>query len=112
MMKASFVAALILVASCTATVGVRNASLPRDAAQTCAGHCQTIGMRLSAVAIMAENVGCVCQFPAQPGAGPNAAGEYGTPTAGMATIAVQQAAAAAALAQQQRQQQQQQQQRY
>jgi hypothetical protein len=113
MMKIGLVASLALAVlstlACQATVGVKNVSLPRDAAQQCATHCQTIGMRLSAVAIMAENVGCVCQFAAQPAAGPNAAGQLETPAAGMATIAVQEAAAAAALAQQQRQQQQQQQ---
>ena len=112
MMRSALIALLGLALSstvaCQATVGVKNASLPRDAAQQCATHCQTIGMRLTAVAIMAENVGCVCQFAAPPTAGPNPAGALETPTAGMATIAVQEAAAAAALAQQQRQQQQQQ----
>jgi hypothetical protein len=94
MLKASCVVALMtLLPSCLATVGVKDVELPQDAAQTCSKHCETIGMRLSAVAIMADNVGCVCQFATQPPAGPKTAGEFATPTAGMATIAVQQAAA-------------------
>jgi hypothetical protein len=50
-------------------------------------------MRLSAVAIMASNVGCVCQF--HPGApAPSAAiAQSSTATAGMAAILMQQAAA-------------------
>ena len=105
--------AVLSLTGCMATVGVDARSIPPDAAQTCARHCQTIGMRLSAVAIMAENVGCVCQPPAAPVASGEAAGEFGTPAGGMTTIAAQQAAAAsqsaaatAALQQQQRQQQQ------
>ena len=99
------VAALLPLASCMATVGVSNFGLPPDAAKTCAAHCKTIGMNLTAVAIMAENVGCVCQYPAQPPASPPAAGEFGTPPGGMTAIAAQQAAAAMALAQQQKQRQ-------
>lgn len=105
--------AVLSLSACMATVGVDARSIPPDAGQTCARHCQTIGMRLSAVAIMAENVGCVCQPAAAPVASAEAAGEFGTPAGGMTTIAAQQAAAAsqsaaatAALQQQQRQQQQ------
>jgi hypothetical protein len=115
------VSPLLPLTACMATVGVDKFSLPSDAAQRCEGHCQTIGMHLTAVAIMAENVGCVCQAlapaqtpkPAQPPPSPPPpapgadAGPLGTPVAGMATIAVQQAAAAALLAQQQQQRQQQ-----
>jgi len=118
---------LLAFTACEATVGVKNVSIPRDAAHQCAVHCQSIGLSVTAVAIMAENVGCVCQYIAaapQPGAppppvppGPPAAsdlsaGPLGTPVAGMATIAGQQAAAAALLAQQRTQQQQQQQLRF
>jgi hypothetical protein len=94
-------AAAAPLASCMATVGVNSMSIPRNAAQTCDRHCQTIGMRLSAVAIMAENVGCVCQFVPQPQASAGEAGELATPIAGMATIVLQ----AAAARQQQQQQQ-------
>src|SRR5215475_9655646 len=60
-------AALSLTA-CMAPVGTSGVvSVPPDAAQSCAQHCQTIGMRLTAVAIMANNVGCVCQSPAPAG---------------------------------------------
>jgi len=111
----ALVVAAVWLSGCMATVGVANVQIPPDAAQTCDRHCQTIGMRLSAVAIMAENVGCICQFPAAPhaDAGAGAAGELGAPPAGMSTITIQQAmiAAAALQQQQQRQLQQQQQQR-
>jgi hypothetical protein len=104
-------AAVLSLSACMATVGVDARSIPTDAAQTCARHCQTIGMRLSAVAIMAENVGCVCQPAGAPAASAAAAGEFGTPPGGMTTIAAQQAAAAVALQQRQQQQQQQRQRR-
>ena len=109
MARVGLLMALLSLSACMATVGVDARSIPPDAAQTCARHCQTIGMRLSAVAIMAENVGCVCQPAGAPAASAPAAGEFGTPPGGMTTIAAQQAAAAVAL--QQRQQQQQQRQR-
>jgi len=98
--------AVLPVTGCVATVGVANASIPSDAAQTCGGHCQSIGMQLSAVAIMAENVGCICQFAAPPRASSGTAGELGSPPAGMSTIVLQQAVAAAAAAQQRQRQQQ------
>ena len=102
----SLVLAALSLTACMAPVGTSGGvSVPPDAAQTCARHCQTIGMRLTAVAIMANNVGCVCQSPepagsaagsssrAAPGsadrrsAGVNeGAMESATTTAGMATI--------------------------
>jgi hypothetical protein len=97
--------ALAYLGGCVATVGVANASIPKDAAGICQGHCQTIGMHLVAVAIMAENVGCVCQFGTAT-ARVDAAGALSTPAAGMATIAMQEAAAASARAAQRQQQQQ------
>jgi hypothetical protein len=102
-------AALSLTA-CMAPVGTSGViSVPPAAAQTCAQHCQTIGMRLTAVAIMANNVGCLCQSPAPAGsaagsssrAAPGSAErrsfgvnegatESATTTAGMATILMEQ----------------------
>jgi hypothetical protein len=55
------IAALLCLTGCVAPVGVEGVSVPPDSAKICAKHCDTIGMRLSAVAIMANNVGCVCQ---------------------------------------------------
>ena len=104
MAQVGLLLAMLPLSACMATVGVDARSIPPDAAQTCARHCQTIGMRLSAVAIMAENVGCVCQPAGAPTA--SGAGEFGTPAGGMTTIAAQQAAAAVALHQQQQRQQQ------
>lgn len=71
----SLVCLLALVAAgCAAPVGLRNASLPKDAAGTCASHCQEIGLVLSSVVIMAENVGCVCSTTSQSSAPGAAAG--------------------------------------
>ena len=100
------VLAALSLTACMAPVGTSGVvSVPPDAAQTCTQHCQAIGMRLTAVAIMASNVGCVCQNPAPAGsaaasssrAAPGSADrrssgvnegatESATTTAGMATI--------------------------
>lgn len=46
----------------TALVGTSElVKVPPDAGKTCTTYCDTIGMDLGAVAIMANNVGCVCQ---------------------------------------------------
>src|SRR4029450_179777 len=64
----SLVLAALLLTACMAPVGTSGVvSVPPHAAQSCAQQCQTIGMRLTAVAIMANNVGCVCQSPAPAG---------------------------------------------
>src|SRR4029453_9367487 len=102
----SLLLAALSLTACMAPVGTSGVvSVPPDAAQSCAQHCQTIGMRLTAVAIMANNVGCVCQYPAPAGsaagsssrAAPGSADrrsfpvnegatESATTTGGMATI--------------------------
>lgn len=97
-LRLALIATLLPLGACMATVGVNNVSIPKDAAQTCARHCDSIGLQLSAVAIMAENVGCVCQAASASKAEGNA-GALTTPAAGMATIAAQQAAAAVVAAQ-------------
>ncbi len=51
---------LLNISGCTAHVG-STLTVPGDAGQTCTNHCQSIGMHLSAVAIMANNVGCICE---------------------------------------------------
>jgi hypothetical protein len=59
-------------AGCAAAVGTTGSIyVPRDAAQTCASHCIDIGLALSSVVIMANNVGCVCS--ATPSQAPGAA---------------------------------------
>src|SRR5262245_27685538 len=78
---------------CEATVGAAGVvSVPPNSAAICAGHCHSIGLQLSAVAIMASNVGCVCQRPGTPPQSPTAAGETGTPIGGMTALLMQQAA--------------------
>lgn len=51
---------LVTATGCMAQVG-SNLTVPADAGQTCKDHCSSIGMTLSAVAIMANNVGCICE---------------------------------------------------
>jgi hypothetical protein len=50
----------VSLVGCTAQVG-SSLTVPDDAGQTCKDHCSAIGMTLSAVAIMANNVGCICE---------------------------------------------------
>jgi hypothetical protein len=75
----------LCAAGCTAPVGVRNVSVPPDAAATCASQCNGIGLSLSSVVIMAEHVGCVCG--AAPAAAPAAPGAA---AGGMAAIMIAQ----------------------
>ena len=87
-----FLSALVPLGACAAAVGTTSGvSVPEDARAQCDGQCRSIGMSLGAVAIMANNVGCVCQVT---GAGGAVSGGASV-SAGMAAVAVQQAAAAA-----------------
>jgi hypothetical protein len=83
-MKAHFAAVALTLLGCHAPVG-STISVPEDAAETCRDQCHNVGLRLSAVAIMANNVGCVCQ--ANEAA---AVGQQEAVTGGMATILLQQ----------------------
>ncbi len=69
----------------TANVGTSGTMVrvPADAGATCVAHCDGIGMDLGAVAIMANEVGCICE-PRSGAAADNSAAV----SAGMATIAV------------------------
>ena len=67
---------LLLLSACAAPVGVTGPMVvPADAGETCRAQCATIGFDLSAVAIMANNVGCVCQPKGSVGAPVTAAVE-------------------------------------
>lgn len=82
---------LVFLSACNAAVGVSGGvQVPKDAANTCAQHCGSLGLQLSAVAIMANNVGCVCQ-PRSNAPGAVASNYSAATSAGMATIAMQQA---------------------
>ena len=76
-------------AACTAHVGAHSKTIPSDAAGICEQQCQQIGLHMSAVAIMADTIGCVCQAAAPVATADNA----GATAAGMATIMFQQQAA-------------------
>jgi len=59
--------AFFFLAACKTTPPVSPLlSLPTDTAQECGGLCQRIGLNLSAVVVVADHVGCVCEV--QPGA--------------------------------------------
>ena len=75
------------VAGCTAPVG-SSLRVPSDAADTCRRLCGGIGLELSAVAIMANNVGCVCEEHRQTSRS-SAATHREAVTGGMATILLQ-----------------------
>src|SRR5262245_533591 len=60
--KSLFVAALLSCVSCTTTRPVGPAtSVNKDAPKVCAEHCDSMGMRLSAVVIISNREGCVCE---------------------------------------------------
>jgi hypothetical protein len=72
--QAVFVGALS-IAGCVpppAAVSSQGFQALRDAATTCKAQCESIGMALGSVVIIANNVGCVCSAkgaPAAPAAG-------------------------------------------
>lgn len=72
----------VLASGCVAPVGASSLSVPKDGASECASQCAVMGLRLSAVAIMANHIGCVCQ----PAASAQAQGENAVGPAGMATL--------------------------
>ena len=75
----------MLASGCMASVGTSGTiSVPPDARATCETHCQKIGMGLGAVAIMANNVGCICDM-----GGKTSQGTSSAVSAGMATVVVQ-----------------------
>lgn len=51
--------------ACKAQVGSNRA--PSDTGTQCKVQCEAIGMELSQVALMAGEVGCICDLPRQPG---------------------------------------------
>lgn len=77
--------ALACLASCVVPVGIQGGlvKVPADAGASCGTQCESIGMELGAVAIMAGHVGCVCQ-PRSGGSEP----ALSATSAGMATIVV------------------------
>jgi hypothetical protein len=96
-------AGLLLCASCTTARPVSSTrSLPEDTPAVCARHCDSIGMRLAAVVIIADSEGCVCE----PREASRATSREAAAAAGITPIVA--AAAAAAVQRQQAWQQQQQ----
>jgi hypothetical protein len=101
--SAAIVITLMAMAiGCTppAPVGAGANPVPKNAAATCAGYCQSLGLTLDSVVIMASNVGCVCSAHGPPQAAPQSSSSAGA-AGGMATILLQQQAAAASAQSQQ-----------
>jgi hypothetical protein len=66
-----------------------SSSVPTDGASQCADQCGKMGLRLSAVAVMAHHLGCVCEVsPAGAPVAPGSAGKQSLAPAGMATLAL------------------------
>jgi len=87
-MKQAFIAlSLLILSSCYATVGSKRA-VASGSPNTCNNFCRDMGLDLSAVVVMADNVGCVCNVrTAAPSPTANA---VAAAQAGMATIVQQQ----------------------
>ncbi len=76
---------LLPLAGCVAAVGTQGmVTVPRDSPHTCTRFCTDMGLTLSAVVVMASNVGCVCTPPIAVSTTQGAAA-----TAGMATLTMQ-----------------------
>jgi hypothetical protein len=99
-MKLIVVAAFLAAGCSTARALGPLTSLPPDTPQECTKLCQSMGLQLSAVVVVASSAGCVCE--AQPGAA-RPAGGTAAASAG-AVIAAQREEAAAQQQQQQTQQ--------
>jgi hypothetical protein len=100
---------LVLAEGCAMSPPVQGAAggeLHPERAQECYANCQTLGMRLSAVVVMMNHAGCVCEPLSAPTASPpgttepSAAHPAGALGGGAATGAIMAAAAAAAAHQQ------------
>lgn len=76
----------LLLTSCMASVGAPG-GVPFDAPQKCGDHCTKMGMGLSAVVVMANNVGCVCT---PNGRASSTEMQGGSAAGGMAAILIQQ----------------------
>ncbi len=96
-MKIALAFLVMGLVACAANVGTSGVTyVPKDSASTCGGYCNEIGMQLSSVVIMANNVGCVCSPPVPPpslppGAAPPApepAAASTSAAAGMAALVV------------------------
>jgi hypothetical protein len=100
--------ALGLSTSCGINHAARASDVTIDRATECVEVCQRLGMRLSAMVVMMNSAGCVCEPPTarspSSAGGPSAAA--GGTTVAAAQAAAAHAAAAAAMQAQLRQQQQ------
>jgi hypothetical protein len=73
---------LLTIGACAASIGSETRTIRPESAQVCAEQCTEIGLKLTAVAIMADHIGCVCQAEKAP----VPVTVDAVPAAGMATI--------------------------
>ena len=74
MRNAPILLLLLLLAACATRPPVGSlVRLPRDTAQECTNVCESIGLRLTAVVVVASSAGCVCEAQPGPGATPGGA---------------------------------------
>ena len=102
----SIVTALVWgISSCHPSVRqAATVTIPRNTASNCVSYCQTIGLHMSAVVIIMNQAGCVCE--------PRAAATVSTRRSASSAVAGGAVIAAVRAQQQQQQQQQQKQRRY
>lgn len=86
-MRTLALAALLSILPACATRQATSRTLPRERASECATHCDTLGMRLSAVVIIMDSAGCVCEPRGAASPAPAAAAVAG----GAALVAAQEA---------------------
>jgi hypothetical protein len=79
-MRTAVVLILLLAGCATRPPVAPNLRLPPDTAQECGNICQSIGLQLSAVVVVASSAGCVCE--AQPRTGNAAPGGASAASAG------------------------------
>lgn len=93
-MSKLFAPLLLVVSSqigCVAPVGSR-VQVPEDAATTCSEQCSNIGLTMTAVAIMANNVGCVCQPRTSSTSTTSTSAHSAAAAGGMVTLMIQEQA--------------------
>lgn len=111
-MKIALAFMVMGLVACAANVGTSGVTyVPKDSASTCGGYCNEIGMQLSSVVIMANNVGCVCSPGLPPPSLPPGAAPAEAPAAASTSAAAGMAALVVAEEARRQQQNQQQHQR-
>lgn len=92
---------LLLASACTTVSPIRGVTLEKDTGDQCTHHCGDLGMRMSAVVIISNMTGCVCE-PREAKTGQQGGASAVTSGAVAALMAAQEAERQAAAQQQYR----------